>query len=62
MSEEETKKKLQHWFDTLEEEGVNLSTWEMEFVASVKEQFERRGTLSDKQIDVLERIYADKTS
>jgi len=31
--------------------------WEYEFMESVEEQFKERGTLSDKQIDILEGIY-----
>jgi hypothetical protein len=38
-----------------------LSEWENEFVTSVKYQLERKGTLSIKQAEILERIYAEKT-
>lgn len=31
--------------------------WENEFVHSVSEQFEKRQNLSDKQCEILERIY-----
>ena len=39
-----------------------LTEWEYNFVASVKKQLETKGSLSPKQIEVLERIYADKTN
>lgn len=41
-------------------ECPNLSEWESEtFLPSVTEQFERKGTLSEKQVDTLERIYKE---
>lgn len=50
---------IQNYLDTLSRSG-NLTKWEEEFVDSVTEQFERRGTLSDKQIGTLEKIYGEK--
>lgn len=52
---------LQSWIRKINEEGRGLSTWELEFMESVTEQFEDRGTLSAKQEEVVERIYAEKT-
>jgi len=58
---EESKKKLvEEWFKSIEETGVNLSKWEEDFVESVKEQFTKRGSLSEKQLEILERIYAER--
>lgn len=34
-----------------------LTTWEKNFVESVSNQFDDKGNLSDKQCEVLERIY-----
>lgn len=31
--------------------------WEYEFMESITEQFQERGTLTDKQIGIVERIY-----
>ena len=38
-----------------------LSEWEEEFVASIKEQLQKKGSISPKQAEILERIYTDKT-
>ena len=38
-----------------------LSKWEADFIESIAEQYEERGTLSDKQTEILERIYSEKT-
>lgn len=38
-----------------------LTPWEQEFIESVSDQFTRRGSLSDKQFTILERIYTEKT-
>jgi hypothetical protein len=38
-----------------------LSDWERGFIVSVRSQFDRTNSLSKKQQEILERIYADKT-
>jgi len=58
--EENQKKLVEEWFKSIEETGVNLSKWEEDFVESVKEQFTKRGSLSEKQLEILERIYAER--
>jgi hypothetical protein len=50
------------WLERIESEGRNLSTWEEEFVASIRERFDRGwSTLTERQAEILERIYAEKT-
>ena len=51
---------LQDWIDQCIE-STQLTHWERDFVESVGEQLERRGTLSERQQEILERIYAEKT-
>jgi hypothetical protein len=55
------KEVVAHWITTINDEGRNLSKWEADFMESVTEQFEERGSVSDKQQEIIERIYADKT-
>ena len=50
-----------HMLKELETPVRDLTKWEEDFVTSVTDQFERRGSLSDRQIEILERIYAEKT-
>ena len=38
-------------------EFEKLSEWEQSFLTSVRDQFERKGTVSEKQYQVLERIW-----
>ena len=38
-------------------EGNKLTVWERDFIESICEQFERTRFLSEKQLEVLERIY-----
>lgn len=52
---------LKSWLDALEEQPRKLTKWELDFTASLREQFDRKGWLSDRQIEILERIYAEKT-
>lgn len=50
-----------HWIETLQTEGRGLSKWEQDFLESISDQFDERGSISDRQEEVLERIYAEKT-
>ena len=38
-----------------------LTEWEDEFVNSLFEQLTKKGSLSNKQAEILERIYANRT-
>lgn len=40
--------------------GKGLSKWEEDFIDSIEEWWSERRTLSDKQKDILERIYKEK--
>lgn len=51
---------ITYWLESISTEGRNLTKWEQDFVDSVAEQFKARGSLSSKQIEVLERIYTEK--
>ena len=50
------------WIEHVNEEGVNLTKWEKDFMESITEQFNRKNWISDKQEEILERIYTEKTS
>ncbi len=47
--------------ERLETPSKELTKWEEDFVASVREQFQSRGTLSDRQLETLDNIYSEKT-
>jgi len=53
---------LRSWIDALKMPSKMLTDWEERFVASVSVQLELRGSLSPKQVETLERIYAEKTA
>jgi hypothetical protein len=40
--------------------GTNFSQWEREFLESVSEQYESRGSLTERQVEILAKLY-DKT-
>ena len=52
---------LRGWLDALETPSRELTEWEQHFLASVRVQLELRGSLSPRQVEHLERIYAEKT-
>lgn len=50
------------WLEAIEVDGVSLTTWEMEFIASLRARFDRgQDRLSETQAEILERIYAERT-
>jgi len=51
---------IEDWLERIAVEGRNLTKWEHEFIESVQDQFDRSGSLSDKQVDVVERIYTER--
>lgn len=61
MPDKPTKEAIEYWIDQCLDHETNLTKWEYDFVKSIEEQFEKRGTLSERQCEVLERIYAEKT-
>lgn len=62
MWEPKSKVLLQQWIDDIvEESSDNLSDWENSFIESIQIQLNNRGQLSERQEEILERIYAEKT-
>ena len=51
-----------HMLESLESPSRELTKWEENFIESVTEQYQTKGWLSDRQLEILEKIYAEKTS
>lgn len=54
---------IDHMLETLADESQvakRLTAWEIDFLESVSGQWTRTRALSPKQIEVLERVYAEK--
>jgi hypothetical protein len=62
MKTAQTADNIQHMLRELERPAKALTDWELNFLASITDQFNRRGSLSQKQFDILEKIYAEKTA
>lgn len=56
-----TRDDLERWCAACISEGRNLTKWEEEFVWSLKHRLEEFRNFSSRQVEVLERIYAEKT-
>lgn len=56
-----TKEQLARVIEEIQEHGVNVSKWEADFVESISDQLQQRGSLSEKQVEILDRIYAERT-
>jgi hypothetical protein len=55
-------KLVAHMLIELQSPSKPLSNWEENFVESVQGQFEERGSVSTKQFEILEKLYAEKTA
>lgn len=50
------------WIEKVNTEAHKpLTEWELGFMESITDQWERTGSLSERQIEILERIYTEKT-
>lgn len=53
---------VKHWLTMLPlddgDDWHTLTEWEQEFVRSVRQQYARKGSVSEKQYAIIERIYA----
>lgn len=47
--------------ETIERMGVNLTPWEEDFIESLRAHLNAGKKLSERQVDILERIYAKRT-
>lgn len=52
---------IEDWISCINDQGKGLTKWELDFMESVSEQFLEKNWISNKQEEILERIYADKT-
>ena len=52
---------IAYQIEAIQDEGQGLTDWEAEFIPSIAEQFERTGELSERQQQILARIYDERT-
>ncbi len=53
---------IEHFLESLKNPSRTLTEWEENFIASIEYQYNMKRKLSDKQFEILERIYAEKTA
>lgn len=58
----QTPEIIEHFLTELKNPFPSLTLWEENFIISITDQFNRKRTLSPKQFEILERIYAEKTA
>lgn len=52
---------LNEWIIAVQQDSHDLTQWEADFIDSLSAQFEQRKSMSERQEEILERIYAEKT-
>jgi hypothetical protein len=52
--------RIKEQIDDIQGTGLELSQWERNFIRSVIGQFKQRGWISQKQIDIVNRIHSEK--
>lgn len=62
MKTPKTKETIIYFIEELQHPYKPLTKWEEGFLVSVNDYFINRGSLTDKQFEILERIYAEKTA
>jgi hypothetical protein len=55
-----TREVIQQWIKDVNKGGRGLTDWELHFMESITDQFESVRGLSEKQEEILERIYTEK--
>jgi hypothetical protein len=53
---------LEHWVHELQNPSKTLTSWELSFLENVSDQLDRTGSLSTRQQEILEALYAEKTA
>lgn len=62
MWQPQSSEVLQSWIDALVNEASDeLTDWENSFLDSIRGHLNLRGTLTQRQEEILERIYTEKT-
>lgn len=62
MQTPQTPEVIEHFLTELEHPAKELTEWEDNFIISIRDQFNRKRSLSEKQFNILEKIYAEKTA
>lgn len=52
---------IKQWIEAVNAEARGLTCWEASFMMSLTDQFDRSGSISERQEEILEKIYAERT-
>ena len=61
MGRKPAEREWDEWLTAIQADGINLTAWEESFVEDMAVRREADRTLSEKQSEILERIYAQRT-
>jgi hypothetical protein len=60
MTLDERSDEIAYMLDCVINEAIGLTEWEESFIASIEVQFDMEDDLSNKQMEILKRIYTEK--
>ena len=55
------REEIKRGLDEIECNGHDMTKWELDFIASLTEQFKDTGSMSPRQKEILDRIWEEKT-
>ena len=58
----ETNASIDQMIEALHTPSRELTKWEENFLASIEEQYQKNKKLSERQVEILDKIYAEKTN
>jgi hypothetical protein len=56
----QNRETLISWIKSVNDEGRKLTDWELHFMETITDHTDNGGNLSEKQEEILERIYTEK--
>ncbi len=58
--QDDKRERWREWCDRILSDGVNLTAWEGDFAESIDSQLSLGRSLSERQAEILERIYSER--
>ena len=61
MSDDIDREQIEKWLDAINTDAVNLTAWEIDFVESMTDRLGNGYSFSERQAEIIERIFSQRT-